>query len=51
MGVHEVFEGVAFGLMPTAEQAGQLAAGCLIHKGAAAISIGGTFSRAGFTFK
>jgi zinc transporter 1/2/3 len=51
IGVHEFFEGIAFGLMPTAEQAIQLAIGVLIHKGAAAISIGGTFTRADFTFK
>lgn len=51
IGVHEFFEGIAFGLMPTAEQAGQLAIGVLIHKAAASISLGGAFARAGFTFR
>jgi solute carrier family 39 (zinc transporter), member 1/2/3 len=37
--------------MPDVSQAGQLAAGILIHKAAAAISLGGTFSRTGYNFK
>jgi zinc transporter 1/2/3 len=51
IGVHEFFEGIAFGLMKSTTQAGQLAAGILIHKAAAAISLGGTFSRTGFSFR
>ncbi len=48
LGAHAFFEGIAFGLLTTIEQAGQLAAGILIHKSAAAISLGGAFARSGY---
>ena len=49
LGFHALFEGIAFGLMTEIGQAGQLAAGVIIHKTAAAISLGGTFARTGYT--
>ena len=51
LGAHAFFEGIAFGLQTTIESAGQLAAGILIHKSAAAISLGGAFARTGYTTK
>ena len=51
IGVHALFEGIAFGLQTTIEKAGQLAAGIIIHKSAAAVSLGGAFTRTGYTFK
>lgn len=51
IGAHAFFEGIAFGLQTTIESAGQLAAGILIHKSAAAISLGGAFARTGFSMK
>lgn len=51
LGVHAFFEGISFGMMPTADQAGQLAFGILIHKGSSVISLGGALSRSGFSFK
>ena len=51
LGVHSVFEGIALGLQESAESAGKLAAGILLHKLAAAISLGGSFARTGFNLK
>ena len=51
LGAHAFFEGIAFGLQTTVESAGQLAAGILIHKTAAAVSLGGAFSRTGYSTK
>ena len=51
LGFHSVFEGIAFGLQKTIESAGQLAAGILIHKSAAAVSLGGAFANTGYTTK
>lgn len=51
LGAHAFFEGIAFGLQTTIESAGQLAAGILIHKSAAAISLGGAFARTGYNTK
>jgi len=51
LGVHSFFEGIAFGLTPKISNAGQLAAGILIHKGAAVISLGGAFARTGYSLK
>ena len=51
LGFHALFEGIAFGLLVEIEQAGQLAAGVIIHKTAAAISLGGAFARTGYTFR
>jgi len=51
LGAHAFFEGIAFGLITSIEQAGQLAAGILIHKSAAAISLGGAFARSGYSVK
>ena len=51
IGVHALFEGIAFGLQTEMENAIQLALGILIHKSAAAVSIGGAFARSGYTTK
>ena len=51
LGAHAFFEGIAFGLQTSIGSAGQLAAGILIHKTAAAISLGGAFARTGYTTK
>jgi zinc transporter 1/2/3 len=51
LGIHAFFEGIAFGLQGQVENAAQLAAGILIHKGAAVISLGGAFSRTGYSQK
>ena len=51
IGVHAVFEGIAFGLQTEMENAIQLALGILIHKSAAAVSIGGAFARSGYSTK
>ena len=50
LGFHSLFEGIAFGLQTEISSAGQLAAGVIIHKTAAAISLGGTFASTGFSF-
>ena len=49
LGAHSFFEGVAFGLQTTLGSTGQLAAGILIHKSAASLSLGGAFARTGYT--
>ena len=51
IGFHAFFEGIAFGLLGEIEQAWQLAVGIIIHKSAAAISLGGAFANSGYTFK
>ena len=51
IGVHAFFEGIAFGMMKTIDEAGKLAAGIIIHKSAAAISLGGAFANSGFNTK
>lgn len=51
LGVHSIFEGIALGLQESAESAGKLAAGILLHKLAAAVSLGGSFARTGFNLK
>jgi len=51
LGAHAFFEGIAFGLLTTIESAGQLGAGIMIHKSAAAISLGGAFARTGYNTK
>ena len=51
IGVHAFFEGMAFGLQKEIDEAGQLAAGILLHKSAAAVSLGGAFTRTGYTTK
>lgn len=51
LGAHAFFEGIAFGLQTSIESAGQLAAGILIHKSAAAVSLGGAFANTGYTLK
>jgi len=51
LGIHAFFEGIAFGLQGEVKGAGKLAAGILIHKGAAVISLGGAFSRTGYSVK
>lgn len=51
IGFHAFFEGIAFGLLVEIEQVWQLAVGIIIHKSAAAISLGGAFANSGYTFK
>ena len=51
LGAHAFFEGIAFGLQTSIESAGQLAAGILIHKSAAAVSLGGAFANTGYSLK
>ena len=51
IGVHALFEGIAFGLQKTMENIGQLGAGIVIHKSAAAVSLGGAFARTGYSTK
>ena len=51
LGAHAFFEGIAFGLQTSVESAGQLAMGILIHKTAAAVSLGGAFARTGYSLK
>ena len=51
IGTHNIFEGMAFGLMETVDQAAQLAAGILIHMSAEALSLGGAFARSGYKTK
>lgn len=50
-GIHEFFEGIAFGLMTDVNVAVQLAVGIIIHKTAASISLGAAFAKTGFTLK
>jgi len=50
IGVHSFFEGVAFGLSHEIQVGAKLGAGILIHKGAACISLGGSFARTGYSF-
>ena len=51
IGFHAFFEGIAFGLLTEIEQAWQLAVGIIVHKSAAAVSLGGAFANSGHTFK
>ena len=51
LGAHAFFEGLAFGLLKEVDSATQLAIGILIHKSAAAVSLGGAFARTGYTIK
>ena len=51
LGAHAFFEGIAFGVQTEVTTAGQLAAGIIIHKSAAAVSLGGAFARSGFSLK
>ena len=48
-GIHEFFEGIAFGLMDEYAVAVQLAVGIIIHKTCAAVSLGAGFAKTGFT--
>jgi len=48
-GIHELFEGVAFGMLEEVATALQLAIGIIIHKTCAAISLGAGFTKAGFS--
>ena len=51
LSAHAFFEGIAFGLQSNIEKAGQLAAGIIIHKSAAAVSLGASFARTGYSTK
>ena len=46
-----MFEGIAFGLQTSIESATQLAAGIIVHKSAAAVSLGGAFANTGYSLK
>lgn len=48
-GIHEIFEGIAFGLMTETAIAVQLAVGIVIHKTCAAVSLGAGFAKTGFS--
>ena len=48
-GVHEFFDGIAFGLMESTETAVQLAVGIIIHKTCASLSLGAGLAKAGFS--
>lgn len=48
-GIHEIFEGIAFGLMTETSMAVQLAVGIVIHKTCAAVSLGAGFAKTGFS--
>ena len=48
-GIHEFFEGIAFGLMRSTNVAVQLAVGIIIHKSCAAVSIGAGFAKTGLS--
>jgi zinc transporter 1/2/3 len=48
-GIHELFEGIAFGLMKDTELAVQLAIGIIIHKTCASVSLGAGFAKTGFS--
>jgi zinc transporter 1/2/3 len=48
-GIHEIFEGIAFGLMESTTVAVQLAIGIVIHKTCASVSLGAGFAEAGFS--
>jgi zinc transporter 1/2/3 len=48
-GIHELFEGIAFGLMTETAIAVQLAVGIVIHKTCAAVSLGAGFAKTGFS--
>ena len=50
-GCHELFEGIAFGLLKSTTVALQLAVGIVIHKSAAAISIGAAFAKTDLDLK
>ena len=50
-GIHELFEGIAFGLLEETGTALQLAIGIIIHKTCAALALGAGFTKAGFTLK
>ena len=51
IGAHALFEGIAFGLQTEIESAAQLAIGIIIHKSAAAVSLGAAFASAGMSLK
>lgn len=51
LGVHSLFEGVAFGLMPTIEQMWELAMGIFIHKAAGVMSLGAKMAQDGASMK
>ena len=51
IGVHALFEGIAFGLQTEVESAAQLGIGIVIHKSAAAVSIGTAFACSAFSLK
>ena len=48
---HSIFEGVAVGIQEDFDFTGFLALSIAIHNLVASISLGGTFSRSGFSFK
>lgn len=51
LGFHAFFEGLAFGLMGDFEDTWKLALGILIHKSAAAFSLGGTLAQSRYSVR
>lgn len=49
--IHEIFEGIAFGLIGNINKAIPLAIGILIHETCANLSIGAGFAKTNFTSK
>ena len=47
LGFHTLFEGIALGLMPKVDQAGELAVGLLIHKAVEVFSLGSNLASSG----
>lgn len=47
---HSIFEGIAVGIQQDYDFTGYLSLSIALHNLVAAISLGGTFSRSGFTF-
>lgn len=50
-GCHELFEGIAFGLLKSTNVALQLAVGIVIHKTCAAVAVGAAFAKTDLSLK
>ena len=48
---HALFEGIAFGLLTEINTAWQLGIGIMLHEITAAIALGSSFSKSGFTLR
>jgi zinc transporter ZupT len=51
LSAHSIFEGLAFGLMLTFEDTWKLAIGIVVHKAAAAVSLGSIIGQTGYSKK